>query len=344
MTSSTHAGTGATGTAGPPLVTIAIPVYKRLQYLPGALRAVASQDYPNIELIVSDNGLNGGTVRDIVDSNYPGPWRFRQNPSIETVVTHWNNIIADASGDYFALLADDDEISPNYVSELTALLERHPHASVAIAGQEILDESGAVVRRSKAPLPERVTGPEFIRAVFHTYEYRFECFMTTFSRTADLRRCGGYPDFFMATHADDVLLLKLSLGRDVVLNHRCAFRYRIYEASYGLSMTIEEIARAFAQLLAFLDSDPQLRDFARAHPETWKELRGYLVKNKWQTHHSRWRTMYRNRLTRLQWLRAAFTLPFIPAYYARVASTLLETGKYSVADRAKVLARRLRNR
>ena len=30
-----------------PSVTVAIPVYRRLQFLEGALRSVAAQDYPN---------------------------------------------------------------------------------------------------------------------------------------------------------------------------------------------------------------------------------------------------------------------------------------------------------
>jgi glycosyltransferase involved in cell wall biosynthesis len=324
-----------------PLVTVAIPVYKRLNYLPGALRAVGAQDYPNLEVIVSDNGMNGSDVPRIVSSHFPRPYRFRQNPSCETLVTHWNQLLSEASGEYFTMLADDDEMSPNYVSELVTLLERHPRASVAIGRQEILDESGAVVRRSTVPLPERLTGPEFIRAAFYTYQYRFECFMTTLGRTADIRRCGGYPDFFMGTAGDDTLLLKLSLDRDVVLSDRCAFRYRVYETSYGLSMSIKEIAEAFRQFVRFLDSDPQLREFAGAHPDTWEELRGYLIKNKWLTHYVRWRTLYRRRLSRLQWVRAAFTLPWIPGYYSKVISTLLETGTDAVRGRAKRLARTL---
>lgn len=321
-----------------PVVTIAIPVYKRLKYLAGAVRSVAAQDYPSIELIVSDNGCNGSAVPEIVNANYSRPWRFRQNESTETQVIHWNRILSEAAGKYFVLLADDDEISANYVSELAPLLERHPQASVAIAAQEILDESWTFVRRTKSPLPDRLTGTEFIRAVFHTNQYGFAGFMTTFMRTGEAQRCGGYPDFLMATHSDDTLLFKLCLDREVVLNHRCALRRRIYESSYGLSMTIEQIAEASVQLLRFLDADTQLREYARAHPQPWRELRGHLVRNKWLTHHHRWRHMYRSRLTPRAWIRAAFTLPFIPGYYALVLSSLLQVGAQAATNRAKVFA------
>lgn len=319
-------------------MTVAIPVYKRLHYLLGALRAVASQDYPNIELIVSDNGTNGTEVQRIVAAHYPRPYRFRQNQATVSLPDHWNQLLEEASGEYFAILADDDELSPNYVSELAGLLDRHPAAAVAIAAQEILDESGNVVRRSKGPLPEILTGRDFIRAAFHTYEYGFECLMTIFARTAELRRCGGYPDFVMGQTGDDALLLKLCLNRPVVLSERCMFRYRVYESSYGLAQSIQVLATSIKQFVRFLDSDPHFREFARAHPEEWTELRGYMEENKLLTYYSRWLHMYRRRLTRLQWVRAAFALPYSRLYYRRVIPALLTTASYAVTERAKRLS------
>ena len=93
------------------LVTIGIPVYRRLDFLPHVLNVVNSQDYPDIELIVSDNGMNGSTVHDIVKKYYFRPSRFRQNSSTVGMSIHFNQIINEASGEYFILLADDDEIS-----------------------------------------------------------------------------------------------------------------------------------------------------------------------------------------------------------------------------------------
>src|SRR3989304_3937487 len=139
------------------LVTIAIPVYKRLEYLPHVLDIVRSQDYPALELIVSDNGMNACSVREIVDQHYPKQYKFRQNACTVDVSTHFNQLIAEASGDYFVLLCDDDEISPNYISELVSVLDRHPQATVALSRQEIMDENGAILRGSKDPLPTIVS-------------------------------------------------------------------------------------------------------------------------------------------------------------------------------------------
>src|SRR5580692_8225700 len=105
------------------LVTVAIPVYKRFDFLPKAIQCVASQDYPHIELIVSDNGQNGARVPDIVRQHYPGPFRFRQNPATVSIATHFNQLLQEATGEYYVVLCDDDEISANYVSELVGVLE-----------------------------------------------------------------------------------------------------------------------------------------------------------------------------------------------------------------------------
>jgi glycosyltransferase involved in cell wall biosynthesis len=320
------------------LVTIAIPVYKRLQYLPGALRSAAEQDYANIELIVSDNGDNGSTIRKIVDANYPHPYRFRQNPQTVPLTTHFNQLLAEASGEYFVMLADDDELSPRYVSELAGLLDRNPRASFGVGSQEILDEGGQVIRRTKVSLPQTLSGPEFFRAAFHTYEYGFECFMTYLVRTAEFRRFGGYPDTPMGNAADDAVLLKLCLDRDVVLSDRCAFRYRVYHSSYGLSVPIEDLAEAIRRAIDMLDSDPDYRSFAQSNPAEWAELKRYLTENKLGTYYFRWRDVYRGRLTRRQWVRAAFAFPYSRYYYSRVCSTLLNTVAYSVTDRLAAMS------
>lgn len=305
------------------LVTIGIPVYKRLEYLPHVLNIVASQDYPNIEILVSDNGLNGTAVPDIIKKHYHRPYTFRQNLSTVGMSAHFNQLIHAASGKYFIVLADDDEITPNYVSELVHLVERHPEASVAMAIQETIDEAGNLIRRSKDTIPEVLSGLDFIRTTWGTQEYGYQSLCTFLAETEKLRACRGFPDIWGATSDEDLLVIKLCLDNYIVFSTRCAFRKRFYESSAGYAMPIQDLARGIRDFLRVLDSDSMILEYAALHPVEWREARRYLVDMAWKTYYYRWTGLYEKRLTSAQWIRAAFGLPFIPAYYNAASRTLI---------------------
>jgi glycosyltransferase involved in cell wall biosynthesis len=320
-----------------PLVTIGIPIYKRLHFLPAALRVVSSQDYPAIELIVSDNGGNGSRVSELVAQHYTGSYKVRQNAATASVSEHYNQLVEAASGKYFVLLCDDDEISANFISELAGLLEQYPSAIAAIAMQEIMDESGSIIRKSKTDFPESMAGTHFIRAAWDTHEYAFECFATIMAPTEKIKACGGYPDFTTGTHNDDALLIKLCLAGDVALSNRCCFRWRVYESSHGWSISIGDLAKASREFLEFLNTDPAILEFARRNPTRWAMARKCLVDLGWKTYHLRWAGLYRRRLTLFEWLTAAFALPFIPDYYSAAARTIAARGKSVMAAPVKTV-------
>jgi glycosyltransferase involved in cell wall biosynthesis len=304
-----------------PLVTIGIPIYKRLDYLENVLKIVRSQDYPHIELLISDNGMNGTKVPEIVKKQYSRPFKFRQNESTVSLTEHFNQIVHAASGYYFVLLHDDDEISCNYVSELVDQLKRHPEASVALSRQEIMNEAGIVIRQSETNPSKAVSGADFVADVWGSRRYKFECVATFLAKTDDIKACGAYPDFRKGSHSDNALLIKLSLNGDVAFSRKCSFRWRVDETSYGWSMSIWDLAADSRQFLRFLENDPTVLKFASAHPAQWNKLKSILVSMAWRTYFNRWNGIYRNRLTFPEWAVAAFAMPPIPAYYQRVALT-----------------------
>ncbi len=318
------------------LVTVAIPVYKRFDFLPKAIQCVASQDYPNIELIVSDNGQNGTRVPEIVRQHYPRPFRFRQNPESVSIATHFNQLLQEAAGEYYVVLCDDDEISANYVSELVSVLESNPRVSIALARQEIMETSGRVTQTSSAQLPERITGEEFIH-LWCARTHGYESWVTFLGRTREIRDCGGLPEFSIGTHSDNALIVKLCLGNRVAFNQRCTFRYRLHEESAGLSAPWEILIEGTKSFLEFLDSDPYILKFAHAHPDQWAGLRESLCRMTWETYLGRLESIYRKRLSWPSWFRAAFAMPFIPAYYFALFRGLIHEAKIAVVTPLKRL-------
>lgn len=313
-----HAGEVASGGAKPTsIVTVAIPVYKRLAYLPRALESVQRQDYPHVELIVSSNGRNP-EVLGLVERHYGKAYRLRQNVDSVPMAAHFNQLVAAASGEYFLLLSDDDEISPNCLTTLVGLLDQDADAAFALCLVEAIDESGRTIARSDdMPLPPPVmTGPEFIRA-WCLYEHKFICLGTNLARTARVRALGGYPGFVGGLGVDSALAVKLCLAGHVLFTTACTFRYRIHDASDSQSLSSAAWARGSREFLSFLDTDPHLLQFARAQPETWADAKSLLIRVAYRNYLARWMRVYRRRMPLWPWVKAAFALPGNPRSYAR---------------------------
>lgn len=318
-----------------PSVTVAIPVYKRMQFLPNALRSVAAQDYPNVELLVSDNGENGPELRELVAEHYPHPFSLRRNDVTVSMSRHFNQLVETATGDFFVLLCDDDEIGPGFISCLAEVLAADPEIGVVVPHVELMNESGGpVTAEEERDLPYSRLDPdrlppsimtclEFVR-LWVDGRRQFVTFVTTMARTHEVTSLGGYPD--MPTGDDDAVALRLALGRKVAFCKEAAFRLRAYGASEGLAMSPWELASDIKVWLEFLDSDPALRAFAVENPQEWPEIRRLMAEKAWRTYRHRWKTMYRGRLPFLEWLRAGFALPFIPEYYRWLFGYLLKQG------------------
>ncbi len=320
-----------------PTVTIAIPVYKRLKYLETALDSVARQDYPAIDLLISDNGMQGSRLEELLDRCLSRPYRLRANPQTVSITDHYNQLVDAAEGDYFVLLCDDDELGgTRYISTLVEVLDTQPDVGVALGRLEVMDGTGEYVpRRNSDNLPPSlVTGREFVRMWFRK-EYNFVCFVTNVARTDEIRRVGGYPVFPKGTAVDNALLLKLILGRKLAFVAEAEFRYRQYEESHGLALSDRDLALDLKAFLRFVDRDPTLRAYAASDPDGWREVRAQLVEETWRSYRSRWRNLYRRRLGPVQWLRAAVRMPWLPAYYSSVLSTVVRRGVRGVKHKLR---------
>ena len=100
------------------LATIAIPTYNRASTLGRAADSALAQDYPSIELIISDHSSNDGTqalCQDLVRRD-PRVRYLRQSRDVGPMA-NFGAALAEASGEYFMWLADDDWLDENYVTE-----------------------------------------------------------------------------------------------------------------------------------------------------------------------------------------------------------------------------------
>ncbi len=106
-------------------VSILIPTFNREDYLPRAVESALKQDYPDIEVIVSDNASTDGTEE--VVKKYDDNLRFKYFRNKENIgmVANWRKALNKyATGKYFMILSDDDYlIDDRYISKAVKLIE-----------------------------------------------------------------------------------------------------------------------------------------------------------------------------------------------------------------------------
>lgn len=131
-----------------PLVSIGIPVYNEEAFLEESLASFLSQDYPNIEFIISDNGSTDKTALLCREAAGKDPrvifHRFEGNRGIWT---NFNKVLEMARGEYFAWASGHDLWSPNLADSCAALLASHPDAALAFATSCWIDADGKPLSR-----------------------------------------------------------------------------------------------------------------------------------------------------------------------------------------------------
>ncbi len=125
-----------------PLVSIGIPTYNRSQQLKRAIDSAFAQDYPNIEVVISDNASTDET-QSLCEELCQRDSRVRYiRQSINRgIATNHIEAFKHSRGEYYMVLGDDDWIDPSYVSACLHVLLTEPEFAV-VCGKPFLYQSG----------------------------------------------------------------------------------------------------------------------------------------------------------------------------------------------------------
>jgi glycosyltransferase involved in cell wall biosynthesis len=127
-----------------PLVSVGVPVYNGGTQISKALDGLIAQNYPNLEIIISDNGSTDQTS--FICGNYVRKYPFiKYHYEDENRGIYWNfnNVFYKASGEYFMWAAHDDLRDPRFITECVAMLESNA-AAVLCQSQTALIVEGCV--------------------------------------------------------------------------------------------------------------------------------------------------------------------------------------------------------
>jgi GT2 family glycosyltransferase len=117
-----------------PLVTIGIPTYNGGHRLFRPLKSIWAQNYPNLEVVISDNCSTDDTKNIVgnICKEHPQIKYVRQDKNIGQIPNYYFLIQA-AKGKYFMWLADDDFLEPDFLLRAVDFMETHDDYSLASA-------------------------------------------------------------------------------------------------------------------------------------------------------------------------------------------------------------------
>jgi len=213
--------------ARPPLISVLLPVYNTDEaWLRKCLDSVLSQIYPHWELCIADDASTLPHVRSILEEYRNGDGRvrlvFRETNGHISAAS--NSALSLAAGDYVALLDHDDELTPDALYEIAALIGRHPETDMIYTDEDKIDTQG----RRHSPFFKPDWSPDTFLSLMYT------CHLGVY-RTALVRKIGGFREGFEGSQDYD-LVLRLTERTDRIRHiPRVLYHWRSIPASSASS-------------------------------------------------------------------------------------------------------------
>ncbi|HEX7498560.1 MAG TPA: glycosyltransferase family 2 protein [Candidatus Limnocylindrales bacterium] len=191
-----------------PLVTIGIPTYNGARYLAASIDSLLSQDYPNFELVISDNCSTDDTeaiARAYVQRS--DRIRYVRQEANMGAFANFNRVLGLAGGAYFMWASDHDLWDTAFVSRCVAALEADPAAVLAYPKSMLIDEDGAAIEEMDDQIDLGQLTP--LARYKHLIWRLTICNMIYgVARREALAATGGFPDVLGPDH---VVLARLAL-------------------------------------------------------------------------------------------------------------------------------------
>jgi len=128
----------------PKLVSVVIPTYNRARGVAAAVASALAQTYSPIEVIVVDDGSTDDTEAEIRRFGRQVVYVKQANGGVASAR---NKGLAEARGEFIALLDSDDVWHPWKIELQVATLERQPDLGLVWTDMDAVDDEGRVLHR-----------------------------------------------------------------------------------------------------------------------------------------------------------------------------------------------------
>ena len=231
-----------------PLVSICIPAYNSEATLGATLNSVLSQDYPCLDIVVSDNQSTDHT-KEIVQRYAEHGVRYCLHPEGRPAwavampnyiggYANWNYVLSQGHGDYLCLFHSDDLYEPSIVRRQVAVMQANPQVGAVFTQLRYIGEDSRPIHMGMSKLPDGLNEEQPLDfATLLNLVLTHSNFLPTPSvmlRRSVLDKVGGFDERNFLTSADLEMWLRIAYqGNKIAIIDEPLLKYRISHKQFG---------------------------------------------------------------------------------------------------------------
>ncbi len=267
------------------MISVVIPTYNHRDFVLESLESVFAQTYTDYEVIVVNDGSPDDTAERLRPLVEAGRIVYIEQPNAGQGAAR-NRGIAEAKGEYIALLDDDDRWPPDKLAWQAAELEAHPEAVMVYGDYRRIERDGRMSPPVETYCPSGAVYDAFLRGC------RILSPGQTLIRASALRAVGGFDPEVWGSDDWDLYLRLAKQGefrhvRRVALEYRLhggnASRHAVRHAENHFKVMLRHMGRDFRLIVPhlreaapyFVPNLMRAAHDARCHGDYAKALQAY---------------------------------------------------------------------
>ena len=248
-----------------PLVTIIIPTFNRLNWIPMCLDSIKSQTYPHLETLVIDDGSTDGTVEWLKSQPEYRHAQIHVQPKNGGASIARNDGIRLARGELIVFIDSDDALLPHHIETAVSIFEKHPNTGLFCCDSTLIDPNGDVLFEGRTwhQIQSQIknypvqTGFRSLRNIFE-FSHIFPGFTLP---KAVFEKIGYFDQSIFPMDDYDLSLRVAGAGYQVYYCHEpLALRREHSGQCSGVANSIDTCRKQIRTLNAAIQRNPELRD------------------------------------------------------------------------------------
>lgn len=211
-----------------PLVSIVIPVYKGDPYLKESIDSALAQTYPNIEVIVVNDGSPDDGATERIAKSYGDKIRYfhKENGGVSTALNYG---IRQMRGEWFSWLSHDDLYEPEKIQkQIDSVADREDKVCIARCASYTVNKDGVPIGRRFKKLTGTFSALEMAKKHFLEGIGFYGCGLLIHKDI--LNACGDFDEEFRMIQDEDYWLRTMFAGYELVSIPDTLVKIRVHAA------------------------------------------------------------------------------------------------------------------